>query len=406
VSDPQVAAPAWLRRVVFVCRQIPELGGGGTAIESLSEALAAAGVSVEHVSIFPGTSPPTFPTLRIFRLGDAHRASAFREARGPRARARGLVIVAQKRIDLRVGRWRLKRLMQTLDDRDVVVFTNVLTKMKLDESGYRPSGSAPIVIGQHHSSFDGAGTTWERDALARHFADADLFLALTEEDARKFQAVVPAPCKSVPNPVQRLAAVERRPRRIAVALARYSHEKQLDLMIRAFKLATTDSLLTGWELHLYGDGDMRGELADLIDLESLEGRVRLMGRTDDVAAVLGSAEINLLSSRFEGFPMSVLEAASMGVPTIAFDCSAGMRELVREGDGVLVAQDDLDAYAAALHRMMSDPAARAAMGASARSSVQRFQGPAVTMQWFELLEECRQRRQARAFQSPSIEAVP
>jgi glycosyltransferase involved in cell wall biosynthesis len=82
-----------------------------------------------------------------------------------------------------------------------------------------------------------------------------------------------------------------------------------------------------------------------------------------------------------------------------------VRELVRDGDGVLVAQDDLDAYAAALHRMMSDPTARAAMGASARNSVERFQGPAVTMQWFELLEECQQRRHERASRSPSIEAV-
>jgi glycosyltransferase involved in cell wall biosynthesis len=405
VSDPQAAAPPWLRRVVFVCRQIPELGGGGTAIESLSEALVAAGVPVEHVSIFPGTRPPAFPTRTIFGLGDAHRASAFRDARGPWARARGLLLVARKRVDLRVGRRHLRRLMRTLDERDVVVFTNVFAKMKLDESGYRPSGPGPIVVGQHHSSFEGAGTTWERDALAQHFADADLFLALTEEDARKFQAIIPVPCSSVPNPVQRLAATERRPRPIAVALARYSHEKQLDLMIRAFKLAIADSALADWELHLHGDGDMRGDLADLIRRESLEERVRLMGRTNDVAAVLATAEINLLSSKFEGFPMSILEAASMGVPTIAFDCSAGVRELVPEGGGVLVAPNDLSGYAAALHRMMSDPVARAAMGANARGSLGRFQGPAVTMRWFDLLEECQQRRHERAPRSPSIEAV-
>lgn len=185
---PVWAAPDWLRRVVFVCRQIPEVGGGGTAIESLSDALTAADVRVEHVSIFPGSREPRYPTRYVFRLGDAHRISTFRGARGARAKASGLILLLQKRIDLRIGRKRLRRVMSALDEHDVVVFTNVLPKMKLDESGYQQVGSRPIVIGQHHSSFEGAGTTWERDALARHFADADMFLALTEEDARQFRS--------------------------------------------------------------------------------------------------------------------------------------------------------------------------------------------------------------------------
>lgn len=405
MADGDAAAPVWLRRMVFVCRQIPELGGGGTAIESLSEALTAAGVSVEHVSIFPGTRTPRFATLRIFRLGDEHRVSAFREARGTRAKARGLVLVAQKRLDLLLGRRRLRQLMGNLDGRDVVVFTNVLPKIKLDEAGFTASGTSPITIGQHHSSFEGAGTTWERDALVQHFADADLFLALTEEDARKFRAILPVPCSSVPNPVQALTATKREARPIAVALARYSHEKQLDVMIRAFKLAVADPTLDDWELHLYGDGAMRDQLASMITEESLDGRVRLMGRTDDVAGVLASASLNLLSSSFEGFPMSILEAASVGVPTVAFDCSAGVRELVPAGAGVLVPPDDLDAYAAALHTMMRDPATRTAMGASARSSVARFLGPAVVVRWFELLEDCQQRRRERADQSLNSEAA-
>lgn len=172
-------------------------------------------------------------------------------------------------------------------------------------------------------------------------------------------------------------------------------------MIGSFKVAIEDPALDEWQLHLYGSGALKEALIDLVRQEALEDRVKVMGRTDDVASVLASASINLLTSKFEGFPMSILEAASVGVPTIAFDCSAGVRELIPKGAGVLVAPDDRDAYAAELRRIMSDATARSTLGASALGSVQRFQGPAVAMRWFDLLDECWRQRHPPTFPSSS-----
>lgn len=401
MTDPRRADnPPLLRRVVFICPRIPELGGGGTATEAISSGLVKAGIDVTHVTLSPGIRPPAFPTSTVFELGDAHRTPAFRGAHGLTARARGSLLAAHKRVDRRRGLRRLRRFIESLDTNDVVVFTNLLPKITLDQSGYRRTSESPIFIGQHHSSFHGQGSEWERGPRMRHFDDLDLFLALTDEDAELFRSVVHTVCDSVPNVARALDHTRHRPAHVAVALARYEREKRLDLMIDAFATATASDKLRDWELHLYGEGSLRPELAQLIHRKDLDDRVRLMGRTDEVDTVLETAAINLLTSEFEGFPMSVLEASGMGIPSISFDCSPGVRSLVSAATGALVPPDDLESYATELRTLMADDAARDRKGQAARESMVAFGEEAVVAQWFALLRTCFERRRELSTATP------
>lgn len=382
----------WTGRIIFACPRIPELGGGGTATEALSRALIQRGVDVSHVTLTPGIRPPLVPTFTVFEMGDAHRTPSFRGTRGIRARARGAVTALLKWRDRRRGLRRLRRTVETLGPHDVVVFTNLLPKIILDESGYRRSASSPIFIGQHHSTFHGQGSEWERGPKMRHFDDIDLFLALTNEDARLFQSVVEAPCRSVPNIAPPMEHRRHRPGHTVVALARYEREKQLDLMIEAFAAATRHEHRE-WHLHIYGDGSLRSQLEGQIKQLNLDDRVHLMGRTDDVEEVMSTAALHLLTSEFEGFPMSVLEASAMGVPTIAFDCSPGVRELVSEKSGVLVAPGDPAAFSVELERLIADDRLRGLLGSAALEVAATYSGDAVVDKWFNFIHECDRRRE-------------
>lgn len=382
----------WPGRIIFACPRIPELGGGGTATEALSRALVRRGVDVSHVTLTPGIRPPVVPTFTVFEMGDAHRAPSFRGTRGVRSRAHGAVTALLKRRDRRRGLRRLRSTVETLGPHDVVVFTNLLPKIILDESGYRRSASSPIFIGQHHSTFHGKGSEWERGPKMRHFNDIDLFLALTDEDARLFQSVVEAPCSSVPNIAPAMEHSRHRPGHTVVALARYEREKRLDLMIEAFAAATRHEH-RDWQLHIYGDGSLRSQLEGQIKQLNLGDRVYLMGRTDDVEEVMSTAALHLLTSEFEGFPMSVLEASAMGVPTIAFDCSPGVRELVSDKSGALVAPGDPAAFSAELGRLMADDQLRGLLGSEALKVAATYSGDAVVDKWFNFMHECDRRRE-------------
>jgi glycosyltransferase involved in cell wall biosynthesis len=123
-------------------------------------------------------------------------------------------------------------------------------------------------------------------------------------------------------------------------------------------------------------------MADLerrIDAMGLREKVHLLGLRSDVPEVLNAADVFVLSSDWEGNPLSVMEAMAAGKPVI---CTAvgGVPELVEDGRcGLLVPQGDAKALAQAMRYLLEDPEARTSMGrASARRAIERFDLKAMT----------------------------
>ena len=86
--------------------------------------------------------------------------------------------------------------------------------------------------------------------MQAHYADLDLLMVLTAKTRRTSPGVVKVRTEAVRNAVLPFAAVVRHPGAVAVSLARYSREKQLDLLVRCFAKATDTADLRHWQLHL------------------------------------------------------------------------------------------------------------------------------------------------------------
>ena len=101
----------------------------------------------------------------------------------------------------------------------------------------------------------------------------------------------------------------------------------------------------------------------------------------------------VLSSRFEGFPLILLEAMSKGLPVVSFDCPTGPRELIENRrNGMLVADGDVDALAAGMREMIADPELRERLAAASVETVQAYSMQAIGPRWDALLDELRRDR--------------
>lgn len=382
----------------FVVPRFPDTSGGATVVENLMTAFRQRGITVDVVSIYPGSknqegASPTGAddVVTVLEREDLHRY--------PVSISYGPLRAAPLALFKRWDRWRrlsaLRRTMVTLPANSVVIYTHVLGKMMVDESGFERSPTGPLFVGQHHSSFASLDDEpWLREALPKHFADCDAFVALSDEDAASFGSLLDVPCVAIPNPAPEGRTLTTQLAKRAVALARFSHEKQIPLMVRLFAAAITVPEADGWSLAIYGDGVERPQVAEAVERSGMSTRIELAGVVDDSATALSDASLNLLTSSLEGFPMTILEAACSAVPSIAFDCSAGVRSQLENEAGYLVHSQNEDAYVAALRGAMLDDIERRRRGENARARAERYAPSRIVDDWLALTEGSRRPHRA------------
>ncbi|HEX6103971.1 MAG TPA: glycosyltransferase family 4 protein [Gemmatimonadales bacterium] len=122
-----------------------------------------------------------------------------------------------------------------------------------------------------------------------------------------------------------------------------------------------------WELDLVGEGPLMVEMQALAGSLGIADRVHFLGQRMDVERILANAQIGLLITNWEGFPLSVLEAMRAGLPVVASSV-AGLVESVRDGEtGYLVPRGDVAAVRSRLERLLVDPGLRMRMGAGGRA---------------------------------------
>jgi glycosyltransferase involved in cell wall biosynthesis len=147
-----------------------------------------------------------------------------------------------------------------------------------------------------------------------------------------------------------------------VMVARMDQQKDHPTLIHALAALKHKA----WQLELIGDGPRRPDLVSLVRRCGLENRVSFLGESSRVAQRIAKYQIFVLTTNFEGFPLSILEAMRSGLPVIATDVNGVSEQVVNGDTGLLVGKRNIASVQNALATLIDGPRLRKQMGDSGR----------------------------------------
>jgi GalNAc-alpha-(1->4)-GalNAc-alpha-(1->3)-diNAcBac-PP-undecaprenol alpha-1,4-N-acetyl-D-galactosaminyltransferase len=172
----------------------------------------------------------------------------------------------------------------------------------------------------------------------------------------------------------------------AIAIGRLEAQKGFDMLLKAFAQCAPEH--PSWNLKIIGDGSEREHLQVLARSLQISDRVEWQPMAREPEKELHCSDLFVLSSRYEGLPMVLLEAMACGLPVVSFDCPSGPGDVIRDGeDGLLVPPNEIAALARAMSRLMTAEDERKRLGERAARVVERFGVPRITEMWTALFDQ-------------------
>jgi glycosyltransferase involved in cell wall biosynthesis len=335
-----------------LCESLAVTGGVERFVCEMGNALAKRGMSVTLGTV-------DTPRERVIYPVDAAVRVAFSGGRLPAEASRSRI---GRALTILRTRWRVGTALGRLIDTerpDVIVFNGLVTACSVLLLK-RAARARSICCDHNH--FTARSRLWQRlrAAIYPHVAAV---VSLTEADRPNF-AALNRNSRTIVNSSSLRAdapALPDSPRVLAVG--RLQAQKGFDLLLRAWCEVVRD--LPQARLGIVGEGPLGDELAALALELGIASSVQLMPPTDRIETLYREAAVFVLSSRYEGMPLALLEAQALGVPSVAFDCPTGPREILDADTGIVVPAEDIAALAEAIVRLLRDPALRARMASAA-----------------------------------------
>lgn len=220
--------------------------------------------------------------------------------------------------------------------------------------------------------------------LVRELKKLRRFIVLSEEDKEKWTeldnvSVIYNPLSFYPETTSDCSSKK------VIAVGRYVPQKGFDLLIDCWKIVAARH--PDWTLSIYGDG-AREELQARIDAYGLQGKCMLEHSVNNISEKYLESSIFVLSSRYEGFGMVIIEAMACGLPPVSFTCPCGPKDIINDGtDGLLVENGNIRQLADKICYLIEHEDERKRMGQTARENVNRFSMENIGRQWEELFDE-------------------
>lgn len=226
-------------------------------------------------------------------------------------------------------------------------------------------------------------------SLSRKWAaNKSTIVTLTHADAKDYRKKYRArDVEVIPNPITiDNLYPSKRDQKVVLAVGRLAGQKGFDRLLSAWSLIAWQ--FPDWKLRIVGSGRKEKDLRKQIAQQGITQSVELIPFTKNMPEVYAGASLFVLSSRFEGFGLVLLEAMAAHLPIVSFDCPHGPAEMmVDQETGLLIPNGDILAFAEAMKRLMSGSEERDRMGTAGAERVKSYLPDTIIAQWVTLIEQ-------------------
>lgn len=217
---------------------------------------------------------------------------------------------------------------------------------------------------------------------------ADMIVSLTKADEQAYRKKYHIKnCRAIYNPIDdRLLgdAVYCEESKKIISVGRLCPQKNFELLVDVANIFLNRNQEWTWDI--FGEGENRASIQKKIDEAGLRERLVLRGRVPDLYERYQEYAMLVMTSRFEGFPMTLLESTAKGIPAVSFDCT-GPNEIIVDGEtGVLVPPGDAVAMAEKIKCLADDRELRKKMSARCLEIRGHFSCQAIVENWREILD--------------------
>lgn len=224
---------------------------------------------------------------------------------------------------------------------------------------------------------------------------SDQIILLTEKERKNYlknnKNLTNKKIKVIPNFIDNrllhnLKQYDKHSKKI-ITVGRIDFSKGYEYLAYVAKLVFTK--YPDWQWHIYGDGEQnyKNQIVDLIKQNDLEKHVILQGNHSDIYDLYQDYSFYVMTSRYEGLPMVLLEAKAKKLPIISFDINSGPSDIVRDGaDGFLINPFDCKAMADKICELIENPELRQKLSDNAHGNLDKFSKEKIIKQWCDLID--------------------
>ena len=353
-------------KIAFLIQDISTEGGTERTTCCLAQELARRGHDVTVVSVFRNEPKPHYSTQGVAFVYLTEDSYTLQDS----APARFCKVWKQRRA---------LRSCTALQEAEVIICQKIAASFMAWMAGF---GYKAVACEHYRYAMYNASV---RRLRKRLYSCMRAVVTLTEKDRKAFLQSGLKSVFCIPNMISITPLPYRgEESKKIISVGRLTAQKGYDLLLSAVAMITDE--MGDFHVEIYGEGEDRTALEAQCRRLGLTERVHFPGYSEHIDSVYAESVFYVMSSRFEGFPMVLLEAASSGLPIVSFDCPEGPAVLLRNGGGTLVERENVPALAQAILRMIQDPELRTKSHRESAAVIAPYQPERIGAEWEKLFK--------------------